>query len=108
MNPSEELARLKRINPKAEMWNVGGPLVFLPRQTVRHAGQDTTVDALLAPRAHSGYSTRLFFDRPFPGRGQNWSVHQIGGRAWHAMSFNNVPDSLPWTSILATHLGQLQ
>jgi hypothetical protein len=104
-----QLAALRRINRRAEIWDEGGrPLVYLPGMPVQHNGGVVTVDSLLSPREHSSYTTRLFLSQPFPNRGQNWTMHQIMGRAWHAMSFNNVPASLPWTEILATHLGQLK
>lgn len=108
MSASDELARLKRINPAAELWDEGGPLVYMPGLKLRHGRGDATADALLAPRPHSGYTTRLFLDRQFADRGQNWTAHAIGGRTWHTMSFNNVPETLPWTEILANHLGQLK
>ena len=75
---------------------------------MQHNGGKVTVDGLLCPRDHASYTTRLFLSQPFPNRGQNWTVHQIMGRAWHTMSFNNVPASLPWSEILAIHLGQLK
>lgn len=109
MTPQSGLAALRRVNRLAEIWDdVGGPLVFLPAMKVVHGGKVATVDCLLAPRAHSGYTTRLFHSQPFPDRGQNWTVHQIMGRAWHTMSYQNVPASLPWTEILANHLAVLR
>lgn len=109
MSAADELARLRRINRAAELWDEGGqPLVFLPELKLQHGSRSEVVDALLVPRAHSGYTTRLFLSRPFANRGQNWTVHQIMGRVWHAMSFNNVPASLPWNAILASHLGPLK
>jgi hypothetical protein len=109
MTQEHRLAALRRINRRVEIWDEGGqPLVFLPGMPVRHNGSEVTVDGLLSPREHSSYTTRLFLSQPFPNRGQNWTVHQIMGRAWHAMSFNNVPASLPWSEILAIHLGELK
>jgi hypothetical protein len=104
-----QLAALRRINRRAELWDEGGrPLVYLPSMLVQHNGGKVTVDGLLCPRDHASYTTRLFLSLPFPNRGQNWTVHQIMGRAWHTMSFNNVPASLRWSEILAIHLGQLK
>lgn len=109
MTPEAGLASLRRINRRAELWeDVSGPLVFLPAMRVIHNGETVVVDGLLSPRSHSNYTTRLFLSRPFSNRGQNWTVHQIMGREWHAMSFNGVPATLPWTDILANHLGQLR
>jgi hypothetical protein len=104
-----QIGSLRRINRGAELWDEGGqPLVFLPAMKVRHAGGEVSVDGLLCPRQHCGYTTRLFLSQAFGTRGQNWTVHHIMGRAWHAMSFNNVPATLPWIEILAIHLGQLK
>jgi len=82
---------LRRINRRAEIWDEGGqPLVYLPSMPVQHNGGKVTVDGLLCPRNHASYTTRLFLSQAFPNRGQNWTAHQIMGRAWHTMSFNNV------------------
>jgi len=108
-DPAVELRKLRRVCRRAELWEDGGlPLVHLPEVKVQHAGETVTVDALLSPRAHSGYPTRLFFSRAFPARGQNWSVHNIMGRSWHAMSWNGVEESLPWDEMLGAHLRPLQ
>lgn len=109
MTAEQHLAALRRINRRAELWDEGGqPLVYLRSMQIQHNGGTVTVDGLLCPRSHGSYTTRLFLSQPFPNRGQNWTVHQIMGHAWHAMSFNYVPESLPWTEILAIHLGQLK
>lgn len=109
MTTELQLAALRRINRGAELWDEGGqPLVYLPTMKVQHNGGTTTVDGLLCPRSHGSYTTRLFLSKSFPNRGQNWTVHQIMGRPWHTMSYNNVPASLRWAEILAIHLGQLK
>lgn len=109
MTTELQLAVLRRINRGAELWDEGGqPLVYLPAMKVQHNGGTATVDGLLCPRSHGSYTTRLFLSQPFPNRGQNWTVHQIMGRAWHTMSYNYVPASLRWAEILAIHLGQLK
>ena len=109
MTAELQLAALRRINRGAELWDEGGqPLVYLPTMKVQHNGGTTTVDGLLCPSSHGSYTTRLFLSQSFPNRGQNWTVHQIMGRAWHTMSYNYVPASLPWAEILAIHLGQLK
>lgn len=109
MTADQQLAALRRINRGAELWDEGGqPLVYLPAMKVQHNGGTTTVDGLLCPRSHASYTTRLFLSKAFLDRGQNWTVHHIMGRCWHAMSFNYVPASLRWTEILAIHLGQLK
>ena len=103
------LRALRRICPRAELWDESGqPLIYLPGLKVHHAGAVAAVDALLVPRLHSGYLTRLFLSRAFPTRGQNWTSHHLLGGTWHAMSWNGVPANLPWDAILANHLRPLQ
>lgn len=75
---------------------------------VRVAGANHIVDAILCPAAHSGYTTRLFLSQSFPGRGANWSVHQILGRQWHTWSWQGVPASLPLPQMLLCHLDALK
>ena len=100
---------LRRVYPRAELIDEGdGPLVYLPAIKVQHGKETVVIDALLAPRLHSSYTTRLFFAQPFVNRGQNWTEHQIIGRPWHTMSYNDVPASLPWIEILANHLSQIR
>ena len=107
--PADGLRQLQRICRRAELWDDGGqPLVYLPGLKAEHVGSTTLVDCLLVPRSHGGYSTRLFLSQAFPNRGQNWTVHNIMGRTWHAMSWNFVPDTLPWDEILANHLRPLR
>jgi hypothetical protein len=109
MKQDEEIAKLRKVAPGAELWEeAGGPLVYLPNLRIKHNGDQVIANALLSPRAHSSYTTRLFFDRQFPDKGQNWTVHNLMGRTWHAMSFNNVPETLPWIEILANHLVPLR
>lgn len=65
------------------------------------------VEAILCLSPHSGYSTRLFLAQP-AGRGNNWSTHCILGRTWHTWSWNNVPNNLRPTEVLAEHLRGLR
>jgi hypothetical protein len=107
--PQAGFRALRRICPRAELWDEGGqPLVYLPGLKVNHAGAVVAVDALLVPRTHTNYPTRLFLSRPFSNRGQNWTSHHLMGGTWHVMSWNGVPSSLPWDEILANHLRPLQ
>jgi hypothetical protein len=108
-DPAAELRKLRRICRRAELWEDGGqPLVHLPELKVEHSGAIVTVNGLLSPRGHSGYSTRLFLSQAFPNRGQNWTAHNIMGSVWHAMSWNGVDDSLAWDEILGAHMRPLQ
>lgn len=104
-----ELRRLRRICRRAELHEEGGlPLVLLPELHIKHAGVVETVDCLLSPRQHGGYTTRLFLSKPFPDRGQNWTQHNILGAPWHVMSWNDVSSDLGWDEILGAHLRPLQ
>lgn len=107
--PNVEMQKMRKICPKAELWQEGGqPAVFLPGLKVKHAGTTVPVDAILMPGYHSGYTTRLFLKKPFSNRGQNWTTHTVAGTTWYAMSWNGVAASLGWEEILAAHLGPLQ
>jgi hypothetical protein len=78
--PQAGFRALRRIYPRAELWDEGGqPLVYLPGLKVNHAGAVVAVDALLVPRTHTNYPTRLFLSRPFSNRGQNWTSHHMMG-----------------------------
>ncbi|MDF2812112.1 MAG: hypothetical protein K0S56_3143 [Microvirga sp.] len=108
-DPASELRKLRRICRRAELHEDGGqPLVHLPELRIQYAGGVETVDGLLCPGQHSGYSSRLFLSKPFPARGQNWTTHNILGAPWHAMSWNGVDPSLGWDEILGAHLRPLQ
>jgi len=81
--------------------------VFIPRLPIQTAGNQISLDALLCPQAHGSYSTRLFLEREIPGRGSNWTTHQVLGRTWRTWSYNNVSAAQPLVAILASHLKAL-
>ena len=66
------------------------------------------MDLLLVPFAHSGYVTRLFFERQIAGRGSNWKPHRVIERNWWVPSWNHVPASMRWTQMLLAHLRAVQ
>ena len=82
----------------------GNPIVLLPAFPFRSAGRDLQMDLLLHPGAHSGYITRLFFERQVEGRGANWTKHRVVDREWWAPSWKDVPPTVPWPAMLAEHL----
>lgn len=88
--------------------DAGTDYISLPKLKIKSANTLHTVDALLCPVKHSGYTTRLFLSKKIPGRGNNWSVHSILGRAWHTWSWNNVPDTLSPAQILSAHMRSLR
>jgi len=61
-------------------------------------------EALLCIGSRDGYPTRLFLSSPVPGKGANWSVHNILGRAWHTISWNYVEYNGRPADVLANHL----
>ena len=62
--PSEKLARLKAMHESAVLLKEGGkPVALLPAFSFTAAGRRETMDLLLVPFEHSGYTTRLFFER---------------------------------------------
>jgi hypothetical protein len=99
-----EFERLKGMHESAQLLKEGGvPLALLPNFAFRAGGKDLTMTLLLHPSQHSGYPTRLFFERN-PGVAGNWTSHRVLDRDWCAKSWKDVSPSLPWTAILCEHL----
>lgn len=104
-DPAESFTRVKAMHEPAVLLHEGGkPVVLLPAFSFVAAGRTETMDLLLVPFKHSGYITRLFFERKVEGSGNNWSAHRVVDRNWWAPSWNNVPASIPWPSMLCAHL----
>jgi hypothetical protein len=82
----------------------GQPVILLPAFGFTAADHSHRMDLLLVPFAHSGYVTRLFFERVIEGRGSNWTQHRLIERNWWAPSWNHVPASMQWTQMLSAHL----
>lgn len=107
MNTEIEIAALQVMHPGAVVHSEGGvAVVLLPDVKFRAGAQSTQMNLLLFPAGHSGYVTRLFFERKLEGAGasQNWTQHTVLGRSWWAPSWNNVSPDQPWTSMLGAHL----
>ncbi|HTN14473.1 MAG TPA: hypothetical protein VL094_06675 [Sphingomonadaceae bacterium] len=99
-----EVARLRALCPGAELLQDGNsPVVFLPSLKVWSGGVQHTVDALLSPRGHHTYETRLFFSVRLPP-GLNWQMYTLLARTWHAVSWRGISAAQPWLDILASHL----
>jgi hypothetical protein len=102
---AKEFASLNAMHAGAVLLTEGGqPVVLLPAFSFTVAGQAQTMDLLLVPFAHSGYVTRLFFERKIEGRASNWNQHRVVERNWWAPSWNHVPASMRWTQMLLAHL----
>lgn len=106
-DPDKELARLRQLCPKAELWAEGGrPIAFLPQVDFPVGKGRATCDLLLWPFEREGYQTRLFLSAQVAApRVNNWNTFYIQGRQWHACSWQGVPSALPWIDVLANHLG---
>ena len=105
----EDFAELQGLIAGTTEHDEGGKrYIHLPSLSFQSDGALQTVEALLCPGEHSGYLTRLFLDRPFPNKLQNWTTHSILGRQWHTPSYNGVAATLPLMTILANHLGGLR
>lgn len=97
---------IKAMHAGAALLKEGGqPVVMLPAFGFTAGDQAYQMDLLLVPFAHSGYVTRLFFERQIAGRGRNWKQHRVVERNWWAPSWNNVPATLAWRQMLMAHLG---
>ena len=104
-DPAEEFARLKAMHGLAVLLKESGQAVaLLPGFSFTAATRAETMDLLLVPFGHSGYMTRLFFERKIEDRGNNWTQHRVVDRNWWAPSWNNVPPSLSWPAMLCAHL----
>ncbi|MFZ1923570.1 MAG: hypothetical protein WAU57_18260 [Xanthobacteraceae bacterium] len=100
-----EMEQIKPMHADALLLKEGGqPVAYLRAFGFTAAGKPERMDLLLVPFAHSGYVTRLFFERQIGGRGSNWKTHRVAERNWWAPSWNNVPASMPWTQMLLAHL----
>lgn len=84
----------------------GQPIALLKGAQFRVGERIEKMALLLVPCHHTGYDTRLFFERRLEGAGQsrNWKQHTLLGRSWWAPSWNKVPPSLPWGEMLYAHL----
>lgn len=89
-----------------EMSEAGINYVYLPKLKLPCAPGD--VEALLCIQQHGGYTTRLFLSKPVPGKGANWTTHQILGKTWHTWSWNNVLADIRPAQILGAHLDALK
>lgn len=104
-DPQAQLAALRALHGDCVLLKEGGiPVVLLRGFSFRAADQDMQMDLLLHPAAHSGYTTRLFFERQISGRGANWNRHRVAEREWWAPSWQNVQASLGWPAMLCAHL----
>jgi hypothetical protein len=106
-NTDLELKALRTLYPAAALHLEGGkPVVFLPDTKFRAAGKSEQMSLLLFASEHSGYATRLFFERKLEGAGasQNWTLHTVLSRKWWAPSWQGVAASLPWISMLGAHV----
>lgn len=105
----EQLAGIQASHPGAKLLSDGGgEYVFLPGLVVQVGDERLAMDALLCPHQHGGYHTRLFLAAPVPQRQNNWTVHNILGRAWHTWSWQGVSPSLPLPQMLLAHLKALR
>lgn len=105
-DPVSELMALKKHWPDAELVEEGDrKYALLPTFKVSVDGKEKVISALLQPaRYNTGYTTRLYFSEKFTTKGANWNVFSILGRTWHACSWDQVPDDVPWLEMISCHL----
>ena len=88
MRPPEQLEELRRICPDAkDIAESGVTFVLLPGLVVPGQG---SLDGLLCPQQRDGYPTRLLLSRQILGKGNNWTLHRILDRTWHAWSWTGA------------------
>ena len=110
MDVASEFAALKEMHPAAVLHTEGSkPVILLPATKFRAGGAAMQMNLLLYPSAHSGYATRLFFERKILGTAQNWtdgnwSQHTVLSGSWWTPSWKDVSPEQPWTSMLMAHL----
>ena len=104
-NVEDQYNKIKRLYELAKLGQEGGnPVVLLPQATFLSDGREVQMDLLLYPAAHSGYPTRLFFEREVKGRGNNWKQYCVVGRHWWACSWSGIEADMNWPSMLYAHL----
>jgi len=104
-NTESQFASLRQICLPAKLLTEGGkPVVLLPELQFQVAGALGKMTLLLVPFEHSGYQTRLFFEKRIEGRGQNWNQHRVVEQQWWAPSWQGVSADLPWIEMLLAHL----
>ena len=102
-----EFAAIQAMHASAILHTEGGkPLVLLPNFKFRVGDKAVQMALLLHPSEHSGYVTRLFFEKKLEGAGQsqNWNEHTVLSRKWWTPSWKDVIADQPWISMLAAHL----
>lgn len=103
---SNQLLPLDAVCEDVEVMSEGGrDYIYLCELRFRVDDVSYVLDALLCPQAYNRYKTRLFLSQPIPGRGRNWTTHQILSRTWHSCSWQGVPADLPLLEMVLTHLG---
>lgn len=102
---AKEFAGMAAMHLDATLLREGGQaVVLLPKFRFVAGSISHEMDLLLVPFSHSGYVTRLFFEKKIDNRAANWNQHRVVERNWWAPSWNNVPASMPWTKMLSAHL----
>lgn len=106
---TEDLSELERCFGSAKVIpEANVEFVHIEKLKFLSDGNEVEVEALLCPQMRDGYATRLFLERPFPGKGQNWTEHQILGRKWHSWSWQSVLAEQRLVQILLSHLKALK
>lgn len=104
-DPTAEFEKLKTLHGSAVLMKEGGiPVVLLPDLPFKAVGKDQKMTVLLHPASHSGYATRLFFERKIEGVAASWGEHRVVDRQWWALSWKDVHATLPWPAMLCAHL----
>ena len=86
------------------MAEAGLTYIHLPILKLPEGNSPATLEGLLCLQPRDGYTTRLFLSQPITGKGPNWTIHSIFGKAWHTCSWNHIVFTDRPTDVLAQHL----
>jgi hypothetical protein len=105
-----QLRGLLAISEQASVVKDGAILgVLLPDIRIQSPVGTEVMNAMLCPRGHGGYVTRLLLERRVQGRDQlNWQQVMAFGRNWQTWSWQNVPATQPWINIYVAHVRVLR
>ena len=105
--PQDQIDELNVICPGSRRHDEGGVTYFyLPGLQLPAGCNPDTLDALLCPTPHHGYTSRLLFEQQFSSpQSRNWHyTARVAERNWQAISWNIPEPNMRLAQLLACHL----